>query len=83
MNSYKPAVLKEEEDNQTDTVLWYISDVPNPVIVIDSGHGRDYNHKSATHNGVYYEEKNVVLDVALKLRSRLERLGVDIKYENL
>lgn len=30
-----------------------------------------------------YEEKDVVLDVALKLRSRLESLGVDIKYENL
>lgn len=51
-----------------------IPDVPNPVIVLDPGHGGKYNH--ASYNGIL--EKNVVLVIAKKVKALLESRGATV-----
>lgn len=52
-----------------------IPDVPNPVIVIDPGHGGMWNNASASDGTL---EKNVVLSVATYLKSYLENKGATV-----
>ncbi|SHK34057.1 N-acetylmuramoyl-L-alanine amidase family protein [Paramaledivibacter caminithermalis] len=57
-----------------DNVSRVIPDVPNPVIVIDPGHGGKFNHAQYGN----FLEKNVVLEISKKLKGYLEAKGATV-----
>ncbi len=67
--------IKREIDESANISVRLVPDVPNPVIVIDPGHGGIYNHAVAIDGAL---EKNIALDVALNLKNYLEAKGATV-----
>ncbi|PKM51420.1 MAG: hypothetical protein CVV02_07390 [Firmicutes bacterium HGW-Firmicutes-7] len=65
--------ISESEENDVEIKAY--PDVPNPVIVIDPGHGGIYNNAVAADGT---KEKAVVLSVANYLKSDLENKGATV-----
>lgn len=63
------------KDVETDFIARSYPDVPNPIIVIDPGHGGTWNHSIAPDGAL---EKNIVLEVAQYLKADLQGNGATV-----
>ncbi len=73
--SFSSSMYRENEESNK-SISRYIPDVPNPVIVIDPGHGGKYNHTEVTVNGILYKEKDVVLEIAKTVNANSIYFGI-------